>query len=76
MSNKQKCIEYCKEFLQMQGYEGIYSEKEFEHYYRKHNCAGGNAFAVGMNAGDYILLNYFADVQAGRINPIMEQYDS
>lgn len=53
---------HCKEHLQERGLSHIYSDANFNHYYRKFKCAGGNAWTTALKAADWII--YYT--QAGR----------
>lgn len=57
MSHKQQCIEHCKDFLQQLNLSQYFSESLFMHVYRKQQGSQGNAWSVGINAADYIILN-------------------
>ena len=55
MSNKQKAISHCKNYLNQLQLSNIFSESIFLHYYRKNNGANGNPFFIGINAADLII---------------------
>ncbi len=57
MTHKQKCVEHCKEYLDSLNLSAYYNSTHFEHIYRKFNGAQGNAFSIGLNAADFILIN-------------------
>lgn len=57
MSHKEQCKQYCKEFLQDLRLNQYYNEAQFQHVYRKQHGANGNAWSIGINAADYIILN-------------------
>lgn len=57
MSHKEKCKQYCKEFLQGLLLIQYYTDAKFEHVYRKQNGANGNAWVIGSNAADFIISN-------------------
>lgn len=55
MTHKQRCIAYCKQYLQQLSLDNIFSLATFNHYYRKHNGSTGNAYLVGLHAADLII---------------------
>lgn len=57
MTQKAKCIQHCKDYLQQLNLSHYYSEALFMHVYRKQNGAQANAFSIGMNAADHIIIN-------------------
>lgn len=57
MSHKKNCIEYTKEYLQNLQLEQYFSLAMFESYYKKHNGANNNAWKVGCDVADYIIVN-------------------
>lgn len=57
MTHKQQCIQHCKEFLQQLNLAQYFNESLFMHVYRKQNGAHGNAFSVGIDAADHIIIN-------------------
>lgn len=57
MTHKENCIQHCKDYLQSRSLIAYFNSKDFEHIYRKFNGAQGNAFSIGLNAADYIIIN-------------------
>lgn len=57
MTQKAKCIQHCKNYLQQLNLSHYYSEALFMHVYRKQQGAQANAFSIGLNAADYIITN-------------------
>lgn len=58
MKHKDECIAICKQYLQDLSIQNIFSEKEFNTYYRKNNGGSGNAFSVGLKVADSLILNF------------------
>jgi hypothetical protein len=42
-------------YLQQLELQMIFSNTDFEHYYRKNNCAFGNAYITGLKAADFMI---------------------
>lgn len=57
MSQKEKCIKHCKDYLQQLNLSHYYTESLFMHVYRKQHGAQANAFSLGIDAADYIINN-------------------
>ena len=57
MTHKATCIAHCKEFLKNMQCLQYYNTKDFEHIYRKFNGAVGNAFSIGIDAADFIIIH-------------------
>lgn len=55
MTHKAKCIQNAKDYLTQLQFANIFSISLFEHYYRKNNGSNGNAYLVGLNAGDLMI---------------------
>jgi hypothetical protein len=55
MAHKMQTIKHAKDFLQQLSLTHIFSQKDFEHYYRKHGGAWGNAFHTGIGAAEFMM---------------------
>ena len=58
MTHKQECIRHCHEYLNSRNLTHVYNQHLFEHYYRKNSGHFGNAYSVGIKAGDLMINNY------------------
>lgn len=63
MTHKQECIDTCMEYLQQLSLVFAYSQSIFNHYYRKHNGANGNAYLVGLNAAEMMIKQFDTQTQ-------------
>ena len=54
MTQKQKCIEHCKNYLSQRNLSEYFDSKEFDRIY-KSGGSNANAFCFGMRAGDIII---------------------
>jgi hypothetical protein len=50
-------------YLQQLSLAFAYSQSIFNHYYRKHNGANGNAYLVGLNAADLMIKEFNLQTQ-------------
>ncbi len=57
MTHKQECIQHCKDYLNQRQLQQYFNHQDFEHIYRKFDGFNGNAYLVGMNAADFIIVN-------------------
>jgi hypothetical protein len=55
MSHKETCMSHCFDYLNQRNLAYVFNMQIFSHYYRKHNGAMGNAYSVGLNAGDLMI---------------------
>ncbi len=51
------------EYLQQLSLTFAFSLSLFNHYYRKHNGANGNAYLVGLNAADLMIREFNLQTQ-------------
>lgn len=63
MTQKERCINFCKEQLENLQLSNIFSLSEFNSYYTKHNCYTGNAYIVGLHIADYIIFQQHSKIQ-------------
>ena len=56
MTHKQECKTTCIDYLASRNLSYCFTEKEFERIYR--GARMGNAFSVGLDAADSMILNY------------------
>jgi hypothetical protein len=57
MNNKQKCKQYCTEYLEQLQLKEVFNEKEFERIYRR-GGAFANPFSFGLSAADAFIRNF------------------
>lgn len=57
MTHKEKCIQHCKEHLNNLLLSQYFNAADFNHIYRKLEGAHANAFSIGLDAADYIIIN-------------------
>jgi len=58
MSHKEQCVDSCIEYLNARQLAYAFDFATFNHYYRKHNGATGNAYHIGVSAADMMIENY------------------
>lgn len=57
MSHKERVRHNCMEYLQSRQLSYCFNEQEFNRIYRK-STPQGNAFSIGLDAADYMILTY------------------
>lgn len=57
MSHKERVRQNCMEYLQSRQLSYCFNEQEFTRIYRK-STPQGNAFSIGLNAADCLIINY------------------
>lgn len=58
MTNKQRAMQHCMEHLNSRDLISCFDATAFSHVYNKRNGAQANAFLLGLNAADYMILNH------------------
>jgi hypothetical protein len=51
------------EYLQQLSLEFTFSQSLFNHYYRKHNGANGNAYSIGLHAAELMIKETNTQIQ-------------
>ena len=57
MTHKAKCIQHCKDFLAEKNLSQHFNTADFNHIYRKFNGYECNAYSIGLDAADFIIIN-------------------
>lgn len=58
MTHRDKCIGHCFDCLNQLGSGFAFNIELFNHYYRKHNGAQGNAYSIGLNSADLMIREF------------------
>jgi hypothetical protein len=57
MTQKEKCIQHCKDYLQSLQLLQSFNSEDFNHVYNKFNGSQANPYTFGLRAADHIISN-------------------
>jgi hypothetical protein len=55
MTHRQNAIAYCKDYLEQRTLAHLFTEKQFDEFYKDSNARLKNTYAAGLEAADFFI---------------------